>query len=173
MILYHGTTKKRAEKIINEKCIKKNIDRFFTVENNGEGYTTQGYIYLSNEITFALSFAISHNMRENSEILYIFKVDIPDKFVEADFDELRHQSATDEEIRRYGGELECSLLEYKACRVAIDIFFDDYLVEYTTVSASSNVYDLIEHAGCNYKYVVENYTTEQRQFLEHIVWNKG
>lgn len=172
MFLYHATTQKRAEQILKNRCIKKNIERFFTIDNNGDGYSTQGYVYLSNEITFALSFAISHNLSEKSNYLYIFKIGILDKLIEADYDELRHQVASKTEIDRYGGELQCSLLEYKSCRVAVDIDFSNYSIEYVVVENEKNISDLIDNAGYNYKYVTENYTKKQRNFIQNLDWKK-
>lgn len=102
MILYHGTTAKRAEHIFEDRTIKKNCLRFFTEEENGEGYSTDGYVYLSNEITYSLYFANCHSLVDKSESLYIFRIDIPDGLILADIDEMRYQDPTgcDREIRK-------------------------------------------------------------------------
>lgn len=41
MILYHGTTYKRAQQIFKDRAIKRNCERFFTEEENGDGYVLQ------------------------------------------------------------------------------------------------------------------------------------
>ena len=67
MLLYHGTTGKRADQIFADRKISNDCDRFFTEEENGDGYTTQGYVYLTNEITYAVYFANSHTLVDKSE----------------------------------------------------------------------------------------------------------
>lgn len=172
MILYHATTKTRAVQIFESRYIKCNIDRYYTEEDNGDGYSTQGFVYLSNEITFALYFANCHNINDKSDALYIFKFDIPDNIVEADYDELRIQMARKDEIKKYGGDLQCSLLEYKSCKVAVDLYFDHFQVSYYKIDLSSekDIDELIGGVGCNFISTTENYTTEQRQFMQNIVW---
>ena len=54
MILYHATTARRGKKIIEDGCIKKYVERYYIKENNDDGYSTQGYVYLSNELTFSM-----------------------------------------------------------------------------------------------------------------------
>ena len=47
MVLYHATTAKRAKKILESGIIKRNIDRFYTEELNGEGYSTDGILLIA------------------------------------------------------------------------------------------------------------------------------
>lgn len=170
MILYHGTTEHRARLILRDNCIKKDVERYFTEEYNGDGYSTQGYIYLTNEITFAVYFANCHKFVDKSTNIYVFKIDVPPQLIEPDYDELRYQSATDEEINSYGGPLKCSLLEYKACRVKTDINFDRFSVQYCVLPITDTIGNLLDNAGCNYKYVVTHYTKAQREFINNINW---
>ena len=72
MLLYHGTTYKRAKQIFEDRIIKKDCDRFFTEEDNGDGYSTDGYVYLTNELTFALCFANCHHLVDKSDMLVVF-----------------------------------------------------------------------------------------------------
>lgn len=172
MILYHGTTANKGEKILSDGCIKKDVERYYTKEKSGNGYSTQGYVYLSNEITFAIYFANCHNITDKEKEIYIFKINIPDSMVEPDIDEMRCQEATKELIQSYGGNLRCSLLEYKSCRVSFDIQFTEHPCCYYKVNTLEPpyVHDLIIGAGCNYKYVTQNYSAVQRKFLEDIKW---
>lgn len=172
MVLYHATTEKRALSILKDKCIKKDVRRFYTVKESGDGYTTQGYVYLTNEITFAVYFANTHSKLDKSERLFIFKIELPDDVLEADNDELRIQRATEKMIISYGGELNCSLLEYKSCRVKVDINFDIFPIEYCIVPKTDDIKYLLINVGENYQYVVNRYTQAQKEFIKNIVWRK-
>ena len=174
MLLYHGTTGKRAEYIFADKAISNNCERFFTEEENGSGYTTQGYVYLTNEITFAAYFANSHTFMDQSKELFIFRVDVPDELIEPDYDEMRYQDPTGYDRERYSSDLECSLAEFKTCRIPISIEFDSFAVEYFSFNKADvpNIANLFDNAGCNYNYVVENYSAKQRAFIDSIHWKK-
>ena len=172
MILYHGTTCKRAQKIFEDKTIKKDCTRFFTEEENGSGYSTDGYIYLTNEITFALHFAYCHSLVDKSDVLVVFRIDIPDELILPDYDEMRHQDPTGIDQEQYNDDLSCSLLEFKACRIKIDISFDKYNVDYFyfDVNDVDNISDLFDNVGCNYEYAVSHYTRKQKEFIKAIQW---
>lgn len=172
MILYHGTTYKRAKQIFEDKVIKKDCERFFTKEENGDGYSTDRYVYLTNEVTFALHFAYCHHLVDKSEVLVVFRIDIPDERILPDFDELRHQDPTCIDRSRYADDLSCSLLEFKACRINMDISFDEYNVDYFCLALDNadNIGDLFDNAGCNYEYVISHYTGKQKDFIQSIQW---
>lgn len=174
MILFHGTTAKRAECILSDRKIKKDCLRFFTKEENGDGYSTDGYVYLSNEITFSLSFAYSHSNVDESDFLYVFRIVVPDKYILADLDEMRHQDPTGYDRERYETDLECSLLEFKTCRIQKDISFDEFEVDYFIIDKTQyeNISDLFDNAGYDYNYVLENYTIKQKNFINSIKWLK-
>lgn len=175
MILYHGTTYKRAQSIFEDRVIKKDCERFFTEEENGDGYSTDGYVYLSNEVTFALHFAYCHHLVDKSEALVVFKIEIPDEIVLPDYDEMRHQDPTGINRARYSDDLSCSLLEFKACRINTDISFDEYTVDYfcLVVDKDDNIGDLFDNAGSNYEYVTSHYTRKQKCFIQSIPWNRA
>lgn len=174
MILYHATTEKRALSILKERTIKKNVDRYYTKEENGSGYSTQGYVYLTPEITFAIHFADCHNLIDKAPALYIFRLDIPNKIVEPDYDELRYQHAGQDQIDSYGGALNCSIEEYKSCRVAQNLEFDrfDSWVCKIDLSDGVDINDITEFAGQNLIYVREHYTQKQLSFINSIIWEK-
>lgn len=109
MILYHATTALRGKKILSDGRIKKEVERYYTKEENGDGYTSQGYIYLSNEVTFAIYFANCHDIIDKTGELYVFRVEIPDNLLEPDNDELRCQGVDVEKIAIYGSYLSCGL----------------------------------------------------------------
>jgi len=172
MILYHGTTETRALQIFQDRCIKKDVERYFTEESNGDGYTTQGFVYLTNEITFAVHFANCHNLSDRAKALYLFRIDVPDEMVEADYDELRYQMAREDEIERCGGTLSCSLLEYKACRVAAILSFEQFPMSYYKIDLTNGLDadSLTDFAGYNLKGTIENYTLAQKDFIQNVVW---
>lgn len=174
MILYHGTTYKRAQSIFKDKAIKKDSDRFFTEEENGDGYSTNGYVYLTNEVTFALYFANCHHLADKSEALVVFRVNIPDGQVLPDYDEMRYQDPTGADRDRYDSDLNCSLLEFKSCRINTDISFDEYTVDYfcLMIDKVKNIDELFDNAGCNYAYVTNHYTKRQLNLIKSIPWKR-
>ena len=48
MILYHGTTEKRALQILADRIVRANVERFYKEEYNGDGFSSDGYVYLTN-----------------------------------------------------------------------------------------------------------------------------
>ena len=174
MILFHGTTIKRAKQIFADKKLRKNINRFYTYEKNGDGATTDGYIYLSNEITYSLYYAVNHCGVDKSNCVVIFKIDIPENKLLPDFDEIKMQDPTGYTSDRYSDKLKCSLLEYKVCRVAEDILFDNYAVQYFIFDIKSDLYsnDLLALAEKNYCETINEYNEKQKQFIKSIHWEK-
>ena len=174
MILYHATTEKRALSILKERTIKKDVERYYTKEENGDGYSTQGYVYLTPEVTFAIHFANCHNLVDRVSALYVFRLDIPDEIIEPDYDELRYQHLSQGDIERYGNELNCSIKEYKSCRVNQDIEFDkfDSWMYKIVLSREIDVNAITDYAGFNLEYVTQNYTQVQLNFIENIKWEK-
>ena len=172
MILYHGTTYKRAQQIFQDRAIKKNCERFFSEEENGDGYSTDGYVYLTNEVTFALYFAYCHHRVDKSDSMVVFKLEIPDEMILPDYDEMRYQDPTGTDRARYFDDLSCSLLEFKACRVSADLSFDEFEIQYFRLFVNNvdNMGDLFDNAGCNYEYVTENYSNKQIEFIQSIYW---
>ena len=172
MILYHGTTYKRAQQIFQDRAIKKNCERFFTEEENGDGYSTDGYVYLTNEVMLALYFAYCHHRVDKSDSMVVFKTEIPDEMILPDYDEMRYQDPTGTDRVRYSDDLSCSLFEFKACRVSADLSFNEFETQYFRLFASDvdNIGDLFDNAGCNYEYVTENYTSKQIKFIQSIHW---
>lgn len=172
MILYHSTTENRAKQIFKDNKILCNCKRFFTKEENGDGYSSQGYVYLSNEITFATHFGYCHSNVEKTDIIYLYRIDIPDELIEPDYDEMRHQDPTGCDRERYSSDLQCSLLEFKACRVPFDIDFNKFKVDYLMIDKKgfSDISDLFDNAGHNLDYVISNYNPIQTRFINESSW---
>ena len=77
-----------------------------------------------------------------------------------------------QQIIDYGGELNCSLLEFKSCRVPFDIIFSKFESYYDIINMSDDTLDnkIIINCGYNYKYVINNYSSIQREFFNTIDW---
>lgn len=170
MELYHATTQIRGEEILRDRCLKKDALRYYSKESGSNGATTQGFVYFTNEITFSIYFANCHNLSESNTDIYIFKVDIPEEFLEPDEDEIKLQSPKNEHI--FPNRLAWSLGELKSCRVASDIGIDEYPTQiYRMIGMDlENILKLISYAARPYNYVISNYTIEQKEFLDLINW---
>lgn len=170
MILYHGTTKKRALEIFRDNTIKKDVKRHYTQETSGGGYSTQGYIYLTNEITFSVYFANCCNLEDNSNSLVLFKIDIPIEKIQPDYDEIRIQNEPKYVRDRYENDLDFSLREFKY----FDIELSEHSLEYCIVDLSDKFLprNVIINAGCNYEHVIDNYTDLQIEFINNVKWCK-
>lgn len=169
MELYHATTQSRGEKILNERCIKKNVPRYYSDSSNGP--TTQGFVYLANEITFSVYFANCHNISEGNTTIYVFKIDIPNDILEPDEDEIEIQSPENE--GSYSNRLSWSLEELKSCRVGLDIDIDAYPTQICRITdmPEEEIVKLVEHAAFPFSYVVSHYTENQLAFLNSIRWH--
>lgn len=143
---------------------------FFTEEENGDGYSTDGYVYLTNEVTLALYFAYYHHLVDKSDSMVVFKMEIPDEMILPDYDEMRYQDPTGTDRARYSDDLSCSLLEFKTCRVNSDLLLDEYKFHYFRlfVNDVDNIGDLFDNAGYNYEYVIEHYSRRQTEFIQSI-----
>lgn len=172
MIFYHGTTKKRALEIFKDDAIKKDVERHYTEEKSGGGYSTQGYIYLTNEITFSIHFADCCNLEDKVDSLVLFKMDIPIEKIQPDYDEIRIQNEPDHIRGRYEDDLDFSLREFKSCRIDFDIKLNEYNIEYCIFDLSDKFSpdDLAVHVGYNYEYVIDNYTDLQIEFINNVKW---
>ena len=143
---------------------------FFTEEENGDGYSTDGYVYLTNEVTLALYFAYYHHRVDKSDSMVVFKMEIPDEMILPDYDEMRYQDPTGTDRARYSDDLSCSLLEFKTCRVNSDLLLDEYKFHYFRlfVNDVDNIGDLFDNAGYNYEYVIKHYSRRQTEFIQSI-----
>jgi hypothetical protein len=173
IILYHATTQIKGEYILRERLFRKDVKRYYSEESGSNGPTTQGFVYFTNEITFSLYFANCHNLSENNSNIYIFKINIPRRFLEADEDEIELQSPKNE--HQYANRLEWSLAELKSCRIASDINIDSFPTKiYRCIGININeILPLLRNVGYNYKYVTSNYTPQQKNFIDSIIWEKA
>lgn len=59
--------------------------RLVVCVENGDGYSTDGYVYLTNEVTLALYFAYYHHRVDKSDSMVVFKMEIPDEMILPDY----------------------------------------------------------------------------------------
>ncbi len=184
MILFHSTTKERSRKIFEQKSIKNIIERYFTLEKHGDSYTTQGYVYLSNELFYSLSFANNHAINDQSASIVTFKIDIPKEQLLADTDEFRHHNISDDIYDKYDTEIDCTLNECKSCRIGSSISFADYPIYYAEFKIKTlnnnryfslneelfDCYKLLVNCACSYSETIDKYTNEQLIFMNKIIW---
>lgn len=171
MILYHGTTQLRADQIFRDGEIKKNVERFYSKETRSYGCSTNNYVYFSNEPIYALAFAYYHSLEDHSQELYLFKVDIDEKKLEPDFDEIDFQGVTSICNNHYSCELEKSLLGYKSCRINEDIKLKDSNAEFCHFNIK-NIKKLLKNLGYDYYNTIKRYTENQKEFIKKIKWKK-
>jgi hypothetical protein len=173
VILYHGTTGKRAKKIFEDGKLKCFVERHYTLSKSGDGYTEQGYVYLTNEMMFAIYFANCCDLEDNSGELYVFKIDMEDSLLEPDYDEIRIQHEDDFIRKEYPDDLEYSLKEFKSCRVKCDIDISNNKVLYLQINKNDiEIGKLIEGAGYNLKDTQNQYNSKQKIFIKNANWKK-
>lgn len=167
LLLYHATSENRGKIIFSDRKIKCNIDRYYTLECNGSAYSTNGYIYLSNEIFFSLYFANCHNLCDKTNLIYIFKINLNKNLLLPDEDEKRMQD------KYNSNSLDYSLLELKSCRVAFDIIFSNHNMYYTIINSNTiDINKLIKNIAYYYNYTIQHYSNEQKDFIKNIQWLK-
>lgn len=107
--------------------------------------------------------------------MVVFKIDIPDEIILPDYDEMRYQDPTGTDRARYSDDLSCSLLEFKACRISADLSLDEFETRYFRLFTKDvdNIGDLFNNVGCNYEYVIENYSSKQIEFIQSIHWMRA
>lgn len=115
MILYHGTTLEEAKQILETGYIKCRIKRTFEENPYCEG-TTDGYVYLANELYIAYYYGNSKiiiNESKNKNVC-IFELNVSTELLCADLDELKmktknifNQDTTVEESLRICGCVRC------------------------------------------------------------------
>lgn len=105
MILYHGTTYNRFREIVADKQIDVSSDANSHYPDSGYCKTTRGYVYLTDNPLSALEFASKCWTNDNKDsgirLLSVIKVDIPDKMIEDDIDEAKHNSSTIKSTKCY------------------------------------------------------------------------
>lgn len=128
MNVYHGTSKQKFEQILKDRKIKKNIVREYED-------TEDGYVYLATNVIVAYYYGNIISMSEDTEDVYILKINIDKKQLKVDADE-KSVVFSNKEMGEFTVENSINLL--KTVRVDFDIPFDKYDIEYTKISNTYN-----------------------------------
>lgn len=128
MNVYHGTSKQKFEQILKDRKIKKNIAREYED-------TEDGYVYLATNVIVAYYYGNIISMSEDTEDVYILKINIDKKQLKVDADE-KSVVFSNKEMGEFTVENSINLL--KTVRVDFDIPFDKYDIEYTKISNTYN-----------------------------------
>lgn len=154
MILFHGTSKSRGEKILKDGYLsitaKGNyLDNSFLA--NGELtsiLTEQGYIYLTNYFSQAYIFARSGLVNSDStdKDIYIFKLDIDENELLPDYDEIKiAYSSKKEKFRNYNAiEL---LNEISTTRVANNLYLKATKAEFLSIPCDYTNFENSEYSN--------------------------
>lgn len=73
MVLYYGTTMKRANQILEVNAIKIDAERHYTKDKSSGGYTAPGFLYFTNEVIFSMYFANCCNLQNTSDFWFYFE----------------------------------------------------------------------------------------------------
>lgn len=108
IILYHGTNESRAKKILDDGCIKANVDRIYSEEEFlPQMVTTDGFIYLTDLIPLAITYGNKASIIEHSltpGYLYLFEIALDKKELLADIDEIKQEALWNKELNSLAEE---------------------------------------------------------------------
>lgn len=88
MKLYHGTSSIAAELIESCGYIAKDVERTYGLDSTLA--TTDGYVYLTNHPGYAAYMANKEAMFKKADFFVVYEVEVDDKLLKADVDELRY-----------------------------------------------------------------------------------
>ena len=110
VIVYHGTTVERAERIIKDQSI-------FTTSSDIARYddTEIGYVYVTKRLCDALDFSTRPPLIDNQVVFVVFKIYINENELLPDYDEAKHISTLS-----HGGEKDCFRIKRKL-RIGNDV----------------------------------------------------
>lgn len=138
MILYHGTSSSRGQNILAHKMLDANAKRVYD-EDHGLP-TTNGYVYLTDDVFNAIYYGNKTAWIDKDDSLYVFRIEINDSLLEADFDEFKYT------LDPYGIEYELkdinnptieeSLRYTNSVRVGQDIKFEYFKTEFMKLGST-------------------------------------
>lgn len=139
MIVYHGTLEENAKSIIKDGRIKSDVERVY-ISNGIE--TTNGFVYVSQEISrvmqSALSAANTKNHWPSAINIAIFKGDVPLDDMVIDEDEVKSESAwkSMEEKLKLVIDAESSLKYIKTAAVPRDLIIKKDITHYCLINGA-------------------------------------
>ncbi|WP_313893843.1 hypothetical protein [Psychrobacillus sp.] len=177
--MYHGTSKKRGDQILNDGMLKAtSIKRVY--DDDHPLPSTDGYIYLTNDIALAVYYANKTSyFSDEDEQLMIFKIEMEKESLKADIDEINmtHLSFWKDKspiIDKEKPTLDESLAIVSAARFPNDIILKEFdvqhMIETSTFSrnssASERVFDILTARNSKDEYSMK----EKEAFLMGCKW---
>ena len=176
MIVYHGTSKKNGENILKTRKIMTNQNKNWTD-------TTEGYVYLSNDIIKALSYGNKSCSTSHLENIFLFKVDVPYELLMPDKDEAYCKGI---KVTETPQDLNLILEECKSTRVNFSLNFNEYNVHYCEIkqleldgvnyieinNEKYKLKDINSAVNCCFSKTDEIYSASQKKFISEINWIK-
>lgn len=166
MILYHATPMINGNQILKEKKIKCFIDRYHKQSRIAEG-TTDGYVYLTPNLSLAYYGAIKFDLLqdEDTKYIYVFRLEIEENELEPDYDEIRFISpSSSKTILTYKESLEiCDCVRIKK---EILLTGSEYMILPSTMN---HIEDEDDVSLCRQLSNMKNAKEKDRQFYESEV----
>ncbi|MDA1662165.1 hypothetical protein PDK35_19700 [Bacillus cereus group sp. TH153LC] len=143
MKLFHGTSYKLGNKILEQGLIKKGQSAFDIV-------TDSNYIYLTDRITVAMGYGRKKSLHLQEKEFYLFELELKEDLLLVDLDEVaifkngfRDQKAA---IEKLNGQftVENTLPLFYSVRVDFDIALHNYTGKYSTLSIQDMAKDINE-----------------------------
>lgn len=140
MKLYHGTSYVAAKKIIDEKKIKRHSN---SVYDNSEDFSTnKEYVYLTNNIAFAIRYARNSATQYDDKRIVLFMLGVDEASLLPDYDQLRQATQELPYMKRTFTPsvkgvytLEKSLKLFNSCCINKDISANEYVINYIVIDA--------------------------------------
>lgn len=186
MYLYHGTKKSYGKQIINQGMLKANIKRNYDKKFTKSLRTTDGFVYLTNNLSKATyygnknCFIFATHDHEIEEKYYIFRIQIDEKELLPDRDELRAYYLSED------SDLSISLNKCASVTVDKDVCLKDYNAHYVEIPSAISkesstqrrfMIDFIKLYQIELRDELNDYQKEYikksyEQFEELFNWNK-
>ncbi|MCY9763253.1 hypothetical protein M5X06_21975 [Paenibacillus alvei] len=145
MRLYIGTSEERGHSILVEGLIRCQVDRIYEEEDFGEFETTDGYVYLTNDVTMAAYYGNKAQIISESAgaYLYLFEVEIDEGELLPDLDELKVEATFRPELHNKAADFSVaySINELASVRIDRDLSVDRDVVRYAKLPCTINFED--------------------------------
>ncbi len=136
MRLYHGTSFSASQAIISSGKILHDIER--TYDETSLLPTTNGFVYLTNNIGYAIYVANKESIFRKEDYLSVFEVDVDANELLPDFDELEYVyriKRQDAAHYTYGD----SLMKAQSCCIARSLIFFDDIKKQLILPSNTNI----------------------------------
>lgn len=164
---------KNGESILEEKYINPDAKGFYDDDKFSKYLTTKGFIYVSDDPIFAFYFAQKNSiaLEHSYDYAYLFMIDIDEKDLQADFDDLRIVRRLDfDDYKDYSAS--DSLEKCGSARIERRLNLSDEVIAYAKIPLQTNKQqtyeyreDMMEIVGCRKE---KELTSELREKVDEI-----